>query len=92
MQFTLGCIGQQLGFDAKAEIADANNYPQVRTGRHIAPSALGFVPCLEQRFFWAAANSAGAPRCGAHHLDRQRAFGWAHGRGSACAVVCECGL
>jgi len=31
MQFTLGCIGQQLGFDAKAEIADANNYPQIRT-------------------------------------------------------------
>ena len=24
-----GCIGQQLGFDAKAEIAEANNYPQI---------------------------------------------------------------
>ena len=27
MQFTVGCIGEQLGFDANAEIADANNYP-----------------------------------------------------------------
>eukprot|EP00729_Bicosta_minor_P013109 gene13109-31410_t len=31
MQFTLASIGQQLGFDAKAEIAEANNYGQIRT-------------------------------------------------------------
>jgi sialate O-acetylesterase len=31
MQFTVAAIGQQLGFDAKAEIAEANDYPQIRT-------------------------------------------------------------
>ena len=31
MQFTVGCIGQQLGFDAQAEIEEASNYPNIRT-------------------------------------------------------------
>jgi sialate O-acetylesterase len=31
MQFTVDCIGQQLGFDANAEIQKANGYPNVRT-------------------------------------------------------------
>ena len=31
MQFTLGCIGQQLGYDARAEIAAADAYPMIRT-------------------------------------------------------------
>eukprot|EP01079_Euglenida_sp_SAG-EU17-18_P010694 gene10694-9385_t len=31
MQFTLDCIGEQLGYDAAAERAAANNYPLIRT-------------------------------------------------------------
>ena len=31
MQFTVGCMGQQNGYDAAAAIAESNNYPSIRT-------------------------------------------------------------
>lgn len=46
MQFTVGCIGEQLGYDANAEIADANNYPHIRT-MTVLQTTTSYDPMME---------------------------------------------
>ena len=60
MQFTVGCMGQQNGYDAAAAIAESNNYPSIRTmtvgqttTSYFPLTQLGAPPILP----WSVANN-----------------------------------
>ena len=59
--FTVSQIGEQVGFDAAAEIADANNYPSIRT-MTVGQTSTSYQPlqelAMEPTLPWSVANSA----------------------------------